>query len=78
MSSKFFQSIKVGNHRVALAPLTRLRATVQHVHVPGELVPEYYRQRASEPGTLLITEATLVAPKAGGLPLSLEYGTTSK
>ena len=67
---KLFQPIKVGNldltHRVVLAPLTRLRVNAQHV--PNEITAEYYSQRASEPGTLLITEATLVAAKAGGYP----------
>ena len=70
LTSKLFQSIKVGDmalkHRVVLAPLTRNRANAQHVH--GDLAVEYYRQRASEPGTLLITEATFIAGKAGGYP----------
>jgi NADPH2 dehydrogenase len=30
------------------------------------MVAEYYAQRASVPGTLLITEATFIAPQAGG------------
>jgi len=30
------------------------------------MVAEYYAQRASYPGTLLITEATFIAPQAGG------------
>jgi len=34
--------------------------------VPGPLVAEYYAQRASTPGTLLITEATFIAARAGG------------
>jgi NADPH2 dehydrogenase len=66
-SSKLFRPIQVGNltlkHRVVLAPLTRFRAT--RSHAPGPLAVEYYSQRASAPGTLLITEATLVAAKAG-------------
>ena len=70
MSSKLFQPIKVGNldltHRVVLAPLTRLRVNAQHV--PNEITAEYYSQRASEPGTLLITEATFIAGQAGGYP----------
>ena len=69
MSSKLFEPIKVGNlnltHRVVLAPLSRLRANAQHV--PNEITAEYYSQRGSEPGTLLISEATVVASKAGGL-----------
>ena len=67
-SSKLFQPIKVGDlnlkHRVVLAPLTRNRANAKHVH--GDLAVEYYRQRANEPGTLLVTEATFIAGKAGG------------
>ncbi|KAK1230019.1 hypothetical protein PQX77_006902 [Marasmius sp. AFHP31] len=68
-TSKLFQPIKLGdltlNHRVILAPLTRFRADTNHIpHVP--LVKEYYSQRGSEPGTLLITEGTLIHPRAGG------------
>lgn len=69
-SSKLFQSVKVGRitlaHRIVLAPLTRYRADSAHVH--GDLALEYYSQRASTPGTLLITEGTMIAPKAGGAP----------
>lgn len=32
------------------------------------MVKDYYAQRASTPGTLLITEATFIAPQAGGMP----------
>ncbi|KAL0575580.1 hypothetical protein V5O48_006396 [Marasmius crinis-equi] len=68
-NSQLFQPIKVGdvtlNHRVVLAPLTRFRADVNHVPLVP-LVKDYYTQRASEPGTLLITEATFVHPRAGG------------
>ncbi|KAK3067596.1 hypothetical protein LTR53_015452 [Teratosphaeriaceae sp. CCFEE 6253] len=35
-------------------------------HVPGQYMKEYYQQRASVPGTLLVTEATFIAPEAGG------------
>ena len=65
---KLFTPIKVGTatlqHRVAMAPLTRFRADSGHVH--GDLAVEYYEQRASTPGTLLITEATFISQKAGG------------
>lgn len=58
---KLLQSITVGSHelknRVILAPLTRCRATIDHVPTP--LMAEYYAQRAS--GGLLIAEATAVA-----------------
>ncbi|KAF9265073.1 NADH:flavin oxidoreductase/NADH oxidase [Marasmius fiardii PR-910] len=67
--SKLFQPIKVGDvwlkHRVVLAPLTRFRADENHVPLLP-IVKEYYTQRASEPGTLLITEATFIHPRAGG------------
>lgn len=47
-----------------MAPLTRFRADENHVPLP--MVAEYYAQRASVPGTLLITEATLISHQAGG------------
>jgi NADPH2 dehydrogenase len=52
------------SHRVVLAPMTRYRST--DAHVPGHLVTEYYTQRASTPGTLLVTEGVLIDPRAGG------------
>lgn len=69
MASALFTPIQVGplqvKHRVVLAPLTRYRSTAAHLpHVP--LMKEYYSQRGSTPGTLLITEATFIAPQAGG------------
>ncbi|KAI5287218.1 hypothetical protein KEM54_006153 [Ascosphaera aggregata] len=51
-------------HRVVLPPLTRFRADKNHV--PLDYVADYYAQRASVPGTLLITEGTFISPKAGG------------
>ncbi|OOF91819.1 hypothetical protein ASPCADRAFT_9233 [Aspergillus carbonarius ITEM 5010] len=61
--------LRVGNldlkHRVVLAPLTRNRADDQHV--PLDIVREYYSQRASVPGTLLITEGTFISARAGGM-----------
>jgi hypothetical protein len=66
--SALFRPLPVGainvNHRVVMAPLTRFRANKDHVH--GELAKTYYTQRASVPGTLLVTEATIIAPRAGG------------
>ncbi|KAL0572973.1 hypothetical protein V5O48_008987 [Marasmius crinis-equi] len=67
--SNLFQPIKVGNltlsHRVVLAPLTRFRATNDFVPLVP-LVKEYYSQRASMPGSLLITEAAIIHRRAGG------------
>jgi NADPH2 dehydrogenase len=45
--------------------MTRLRADQDHAVLP--MVVEYYEQRSRTPGTLLIAEATLMHPKAGGL-----------
>jgi NADPH2 dehydrogenase len=67
-SPKLFQAVKVGTaqlqHRVVFAPCTRYRADANGVVLPH--VKTYYGQRASVPGTLLITEATFIAPEAGG------------
>ncbi|KAI7888243.1 uncharacterized protein EV154DRAFT_469283 [Mucor mucedo] len=61
--------IKLGNiqleHRVVLAPLTRLRATVEGV--PTDLQLEYYQQRASK-GGLLLSECAGISPIARGYP----------
>ncbi|KAF2828796.1 FMN-linked oxidoreductase [Ophiobolus disseminans] len=68
--SRLFKPLKVGNvelkHRVAMAPLTRFRANDDHVIMP--IAAEYYGQRASTPGTLLITEATFIGQQYGGYP----------
>ncbi|EIW77973.1 NADH:flavin oxidoreductase/NADH oxidase [Coniophora puteana RWD-64-598 SS2] len=65
-----FTPIRVGEldlkHRIVLAPLTRFRGYDDHV--PGPQTATYYSQRGSTPGTLLITEATFIASKAGGYP----------
>jgi N-ethylmaleimide reductase len=47
-------------NRVLMAPLTRVRADEQHV--PGELIAEHYRQRAS--AGLILAEATMVDEQA--------------
>jgi NADPH2 dehydrogenase len=64
-----FKPINVGEitlgHRVVMAPLTRLRADSDHV--PTEESTRYYAQRASYPGTLIITEGTFMSTRAGGL-----------
>ncbi|HVI92173.1 MAG TPA: alkene reductase, partial [Dongiaceae bacterium] len=52
------------DHRIVMAPLTRMRATVPG-DVPGPLMVEYYGQRASK-GGLIISEATTISPTARG------------
>ncbi|KAJ7608659.1 hypothetical protein FB45DRAFT_1010742 [Roridomyces roridus] len=70
MSNKLrlFEPIQLGDiqlaHRIVFAPTTRYRADTNHVPLPH--VAEYYEQRASSPGSLLITEANIIAPRAGG------------
>ncbi|KAL0953032.1 hypothetical protein HGRIS_007234 [Hohenbuehelia grisea] len=68
--ARLFQPIKVGNmqlsHRIVLAPLTRHRGTAR-THMPTlPIMRDYYEQRASTPGSLLISEGTMPALKTGG------------
>lgn len=67
MASNLFNPIYVGKchvqNRIAMAPLTRFRSPN---HVPNALNVEYYGQRASTAGTLLITEGTFITAAAGG------------
>ncbi|KAJ6588097.1 FMN-linked oxidoreductase [Mycena capillaripes] len=71
MSPQLFQPIVIGpislKHRVVLSPLTRLKGDATHVPLLP-LVKDYYTQRGSTPGTLLIAESTIIAAKAGGFP----------
>ncbi|KFX91162.1 hypothetical protein O988_07889 [Pseudogymnoascus sp. VKM F-3808] len=61
--SRLFKPIEVGNmalqHRIVLPPLTRNRNDDDHVPLP--LMVKYYSDRASTPGTLVISEATSVS-----------------
>ena len=63
-NTKLFQPISLGRlrlqHRIAMAPLTRFRADDNHVPLPSST--EYYVQRASTHGTLIIAEATQISP----------------
>jgi 2,4-dienoyl-CoA reductase-like NADH-dependent reductase (Old Yellow Enzyme family) len=63
-----FDPLKIGTlsapNRVLMAPLTRGRATREHV--PTELMIEYYAQRAS--AGLIITEATGISQEGLGWP----------
>src|ERR1700692_3274975 len=54
------------SHRVAMAPLTRIRAE-RRLLVPRPLNAEYYSQRAT-PGGLIIAEATRVLATGHGNP----------
>ena len=69
-TSKLYSPLKVGafdlQHRVVLAPLTRMRSS-QPGNVPNALMAEYYAQRASK-GGLLVSEATQVSQQGQGYP----------
>ena len=52
------------NNRIIMAPLTRCRA--EPGRVPGDLIAEYYAQRAD--AGLIISEATSVTPMGVGYP----------
>jgi N-ethylmaleimide reductase len=66
--SALFTPVQLGllglKHRVVMAPLTRSRS-IQPNSVPGELMKEYYEQRASD-GGLIITEATNISLTSRG------------
>src|SRR5467141_1098957 len=68
LGNKLFTAIQVGSmeleHRVVMAPLTRSRS-VQPGSIPGDLMLEYYSQRASE-GGLIVSEGTSISIAAGG------------
>src|SRR6185437_1811857 len=63
-----FDPLKVGDlvlpNRVVMAPLTRLRGTVEHL--PTELIPKYYAQRAS--AGLIVSEGIPIDPMGVGYP----------
>src|SRR5258708_213167 len=68
ITNKLFTPIRVGpmelKHRVVMAPLTRSRS-VQPASIPGDLMLEYYSQRASD-GGLIVSEGTSISVAGGG------------
>jgi N-ethylmaleimide reductase len=67
-SKSLFSPISLGDivlkHRVIMAPLTRSRS-IQPDSIPGDLMREYYEQRASD-GGLIISEATNISITSRG------------
>jgi 2,4-dienoyl-CoA reductase-like NADH-dependent reductase (Old Yellow Enzyme family) len=65
---KLFTPLKIGpttlKHRVVMAPLTRSRS-IQPNSIPGNLMAEFYAQRASN-GGLIIGEATNISVTSRG------------
>ncbi|KAJ3496024.1 hypothetical protein NLG97_g2970 [Lecanicillium saksenae] len=70
--SLLFEPLTFGHvtlsHRIIMSSLTRLRADVNHVATP--LMKEYYLQRASTPGTLIIAESCAISHIHGGMGYS--------
>ena len=66
-ANKLFTPIQVGpmelKHRVVMAPLTRSRS-VQPGSIPGDLMLEYYSQRASD-GGFIVSEGTSISIAGG-------------
>jgi N-ethylmaleimide reductase len=67
-ANKLFTPIQVGSmkleHRVVMASLTRSRS-VQPGSIPGDVMLEYYSQRASD-GGLIVSEGTSISTAGGG------------
>jgi N-ethylmaleimide reductase len=67
-AEKLFSPVKLGSvelgHRVVMAPLTRSRS-IQPNSIPGDLMAEYYAQRASD-GGFIIGEATNISVTSRG------------
>ncbi|KAK0215413.1 hypothetical protein IW262DRAFT_1449788 [Armillaria fumosa] len=78
-TSNIFRPITVGrlslSHRVVPAPMGRFRVDPVILAPLLLLVRDYYTQRAKVPGMLLITEGTMVPPKAAGVPALPEIWT---
>lgn len=68
--SNLFKPIQVGEmhlkQRIAMAPLTRGRATDDNVPNKDGMAAKYYGQRSQAPGTLIITESSYISEQAGG------------
>ncbi|KAF7560167.1 hypothetical protein G7046_g3975 [Stylonectria norvegica] len=67
--TRLFKPLAVGHnkleHRIVFAPLTRLRNDDDHVPLP--FMEIYYGDRASAPGTLMISEATGISHTEEGM-----------
>lgn len=66
-NTDLFKSITVGenslSNKVVFAPTTRFRALSDYT--PSNLALGYYAKRSQYPGSLLVTEATLISESAG-------------
>ncbi|QRV93417.1 NADH:flavin oxidoreductase/NADH oxidase [Ceratobasidium sp. AG-Ba] len=68
--TRLFTPLQVGDitlgHRIVMAPMTRMRASDDFIL--EDVTVQYYAQRSVIPGTLIISEATLVAEEAIAFP----------
>jgi NADPH2 dehydrogenase len=68
-STRLFDPLRIGtvdlSHRVVMASMTRYRTNEDQVILP--FVKDYYAQRASIPGTLILSEAVIVSRLAGSI-----------
>ncbi|KAK1763381.1 hypothetical protein QBC33DRAFT_550022 [Phialemonium atrogriseum] len=66
--SRLFKPLAVGKvvlkQRIGMCPLTRFRASDEKVPTP--VMKEYYTQRGSVPGTLIVTEGTFISEAQSG------------
>lgn len=66
--SRLFTPLRLGRcelqHRLTMSPLTRFRA--DDLAIPMPFAKDYYGQRASIPGTFIVTEATAISKSAVG------------
>lgn len=78
LGSSLFTPVSLGDlelaNRVVMAPLTRMRSGASGV--PGELVAEHYRQRAS--AGLIVTEGVYTSRGAQVFPASRGSSPTSR
>lgn len=79
-TSRLFKPIKLGNHelqhRVSLAALTRYRNDDDHV--PLDMMRQYYADRASAPGTLIVSEASAISEAEAGEPNNASMATPAQ
>ncbi|KAL6898344.1 hypothetical protein GGI43DRAFT_428524 [Trichoderma evansii] len=68
--SRLWKPLKIAGvevkHRIGMPGLSRFRGTDDHTATA--MMKEYYSQRSQVPGTLIITEAGIISPGAGGYP----------
>ncbi|KAH8886596.1 FMN-linked oxidoreductase [Thozetella sp. PMI_491] len=68
--SRLWKPLKIAGvevkHRIGMPGLSRFRATDNHTATP--MMKEYYGQRSQVAGTMIITEAGIISPDAGGYP----------